>query len=530
MEKQDVEAARPHVERLTREAPDSLQTKSLIARIAFFDGDWKTTQLNLQEILQVAPNYRPAQLLLGAAHLQSGNLSQAEMYLSAAVAAAPGDVKARQLLAESRLQLQRNEAAQEALAPILGGPDADPVSLQLAARASLGRQDVGEALEYLRRNVAANPNNADLRFQLAVTLLQAGRTDEARSVLDETDVSGSSENAYRRDALNVLTAIRDGNAKDALEAAESVAENYSDRSSAFSLLGAVQSANGDIESAKVSFASAIELEPRNALALRSLAEIDESEGNLEAARLRYEGVLKDDADATWAIVALGRIAFREQDYEGAAENFRRAYELAPDNVDVRLSLAKAEYQNGNVDVASKLLEGDRDASLGHIPSGIMLGMLKVQDEDLAGALDIATELQKRHPTEAAPHALEGDVHIAGGDFVNADNAYDEAVSLAMLKGYVVRSHQIKRRLGVAGAERPLLDYLDVRPLDDEVRALLAESYMQTDDIAKSITTYERLISEQPDNAVVLNNLAWGYYLADDPRAVATAQESARRDA
>jgi len=528
LEKREIDAARPYVDRLAKEAPNSLQTKSLVARVAFVDQDWKTAQKNLQEILQVAPNYRPAQVLLGAVHLQSGNLSQAEMYLSAAVAAAPGEIRTRQLLAETRLQLRRNEDAQAALEPLVSGPNADPVSLQLAARASLGRRDVDEALEYLRRNVAANPENAELRFQLAVILLQAGRTDEARSVLDDTNATGSEENAYRRDALSVLTTIREGNQARALEAARNVVDKYSDRSTAFSLFGAVQAANGDADGAKKSFARAIELEPGNMVALRSLGEIEESSGDLDSAKRRYQAALKDNPDAVWAMFGLGRVAFREQDFEGAVNNFRRAYEASPENVDFRLSLAKAEYRNGNVAVATSLLADDLEATLGNIPSAITLGVLRVQDKDIAGALEIATELQKRHPTEAAPYAFEGDVHVAGGDFVRADSAYDTAVSMAMLKRFVVRSYQIKRRLGVDGAERPLLDYLEVRPLDNEIRTLLAESYMQTDNISKSIAAYERVVEDEPGNAVALNNLAWSYYLVNDPRALQTA--TAARDA
>ena len=160
----------------------------------------------------------------------------------------------------------------------------------------------------------------------------------------------------------------------------------------------------------------------------------------------------------------------------------------------------------------------------------MLGMLKAKEGDVAGALDIAGQLQQRHPGQPAPFALEGEVHLLDTNLVLADKAYDKALSLGMVKSHAIRSNQIKRQLGVAGAEKPLVDYLAARPLDNEVRSVLAESYMQTDDVGKSIATYERIASAEPANAVVLNNLAWGYYLADDPRAIETAQKSARRDA
>ena len=143
---QDVESARTQIEQLKTDAPQSLQTKLLQARIAYNDEDWTTAQQNLQQVLQAAPNYRPAQILLGTVHLRSGNLSQAENYLSAAVATQPNDVRARQLLAETLLQMRNAEEAQAALAPIVGGSDADLMSLQMAARASLGRNEIDEAL------------------------------------------------------------------------------------------------------------------------------------------------------------------------------------------------------------------------------------------------------------------------------------------------------------------------------------------------------------------------------------------------
>jgi Tfp pilus assembly protein PilF len=525
LEQQEVDAARAHIDQLAVEAPNTLQTKMLVSRIAYIDEDWTTAQQNLQQILQVMPDYPPAMKLLGVVHMRSGNLSQAQMYLSSAVAAVPDDVNARRLLAETWLQLRNAYEAQEALAPIVSGTNADSMSLQMAARASLGRQDVDSALEFLRRNVEANPDNVDFRLQLALTLTQAGKTDQARSVLDEMDVSESADIAYRRDALSVLTAMRDRKPAIALEMAEQVAIAYSDRPGAFNLLGATQLAAGSLDAAKSSFEQAMKLEPSNIIARRSLAEIDELTGDLDSAKLRYQDILTDQPEAAWAMFALGRIAFGQDDYEAAVTNFRDASDAAPQNAEYRLHLAKAEMQLGKGTQASDILEDALEVSLTHIPSAVMLGMLKAADGDIAGALDIADQLQRRYPEAPAPYALEGEVHLLNKDLIRADSAYDEALSLGPDRGHTLRSHQIKRELGVAGAQEPLVNYLEVRPLDNEVRSILAESYMQTEDISKSIASYERVLSAEPENGVVLNNLAWAYYLVNDPRAIETAQKA-----
>lgn len=525
IEKQDVDSARVHIAKLASEAPQSLQTKVLIARIAYLDKDWTTAQQNLQQILQVAPDYRPAQMLLGAVHLQSGNLSQAEMYLSAVVASLPDDVGARQMLAETRLQLRKADEAQEALAPIVSGPDADAMSLQMAARASIGRRDIDDALEYLRRSVNEDPGNVDLRLLFAATLLQAGRYDEAQAALDDVNVSGSEEDAYRRDALRALTAIRDGKKAVALQTAKQFTNDYSDRSGAFNLLGAVQLANGDLDGATSSFEHGINLDPANLVARQYLAAIDESNGELASAASRYREIVAEKPDAAWAMFALGKIAVRQKDYERAAENFRRASEAAPDNDDYRLNFAKAERQAGNGQRAAATLENEIERSLEHFPSAVMLGALKAESADLEGALDIARQLKERYPENPASFAFEAEMHVLGGNLVRADSEYEKALELGPVKSHALRAYQVKRQLGVTGAERPLVEFLETRPLDNEVRVVLAESYMATDNLSKSITAYEHVIAAEPANAVALNNLAWTYYLTDDPRALETARKA-----
>ena len=285
--------ARQYVEELSSEAPQSIETRLLVARVAFIDKDWKAVQQNLQQVLVHVPDFRPAQVMLGSAHLQSGNLKQAEMYLSSAVAAQPDDIGARQLLAATQLQMEKAKEAQESLAPLVERADADPVSLRMAARASMNLRDVEEALKYLRRSVDEDPDNVDLRFQLAATLIEVGRSDEAQSMLNSIDVSGSSEAEYRRDALAVLNALRLGKAVEAQQAAERLAAEHGDKHGAFNLLGAIHLAGQDLESAKVNFEKASTLAPTDLVSQRYLAIIDASQGDLESAADRLRNVLAD---------------------------------------------------------------------------------------------------------------------------------------------------------------------------------------------------------------------------------------------
>jgi len=259
--------------------------------------------------------------------------------------------------------------------------------------------------------------------------------------------------------------------------------------------------------------------------LRYLALIDEQQGDWPAAEAGYERVLEINPDAGWAKFALGKGAYRQGDFEQAANRFRQAHEQEPDNSEYRLGLARAERRLGNGQDAEQLLEESDDAIYDDFSSAILLGTVKAESGDVAGALSIAGELQRRYPDNPASFAFEGEVHQLAGDLDKADAAYAQALALGPMKSHAIRAYRIKRRLGAPNPERPLEDYLAVRPLDNDVSVVLAESYMQNDDLDQSVEMYEQVASRDANNAVVLNNLAWTYFMAGDPRAVETARKA-----
>jgi len=525
LEQDKTDEGREYVEALENAAPNGFRTRLLVARVATLDKDWTTAQQNLQQLLQVAPDYRPAQLLLGAVHLESGNLSQAEMYLSSALASAQDDVRARQLLARTYVAMDKADEAQDVLRPISDSEDADPLTLQMAARTSLMQQDIDEAVKLLRRSVEQSPDNADLKFQLAATLLEVGRTEEAQAVLETIDVSGSEENTYRKEALGVLMALRDGQAGPALKIAERVVNSYPARAGAHSVLGVVQLTNRDLESARKSFERALEIDESHLLARRYLAAIAEATRDFDTAINQYEYILSQAPDATWALYARGRVAARHDDFQLAAESFRRALELEPENENFRLGLAKIEQRMGNSAEAANLLGEDIESVLEHIPSAIMLTLLKAEAGDIDAANEIAAKLFERYPDSPAPYALKGELSIRAEDLASADLSYDKAVELGPLRAHVIRSYLIKRDLGSTNAQQPLRKFLEVRPLDNQMWNLMAESYMHTREYGKAAAAYERVVEGNPQDATALNNLAWTYYVTEDSRALGMAQQA-----
>jgi len=581
------------VKRLVSAAPNSLQAILLQAHIAYLDKDWTRAQQKLQQVLRVSPDHQSAKMLLGVVHLESGNLQQAEMYLSSVVAVSPENADARRLLAQARLLQQKLNAAQETLRPLITGLNTDAKSLSMAAAISVGLRDFDNAIGYLEKSLEASPDNPDLQLQLVTTYLNAGRNDDAERILGQMNVGDASENEFRRDALLVLTKMRDGNMEAALTGAKEATKKWPDSASALILLGSVQMSMSDQAGARISFESGAALSSNDVMSHRYLAALEEAEGNLDAARAHYLAVLENQPETAWAMFSLAGLAARENDaqatadwlekvrtadaravaprailarlyindrkygvaeaiikeamahddsnaelhnllgaalagqdrYRDAVGSFLRATEIDQANVQYRLNLAKAQNRLGDGSSAMRLLEESLEATLLHLPSAVLMASMKVKDGDLPGAMNVAERLQEIHPDSPVPHALEAEVHVRGGNLLEASRAYDRALATEVVRNHALRSHSIKRDLGTADVREPLEKFLAIRPLDNEIRIALAESYREAADPRKSISEYERVLSVEPQNGIALNNLAWMYFESNDSRAESIARQA-----
>jgi len=369
--------ARDVVERLIAAAPNSLQAIMHEARIAYLDKDWSTAQQKLQQVLQVSPDFQSAKMLLGAVHLESGNLQQAEMYLSSVVAASPGNADARRLLAEARLLQQKLDAAQEALRPMITGSNLDTRSLSVAARVSVGLGEFDDAIGYLEKSLEASPGNPDLQFQLVTTYLNADRNDDAERILRQMKVGDASADAFRRDALLVLTKMRDGDMQAALAGAKAATEKWPDSAAAFSLRGSVEIAMSDQIGARKSFETGAELSSNSVVSRRYLAALEETEGNLDAARDHYLAILTGQPDATWAMFSLARISARESDPSLTAEWLEKVRAADTSAVAPRAILARLYLVQGDLDAAEAVSKealalDDSNAALHNLLGSILL--------------------------------------------------------------------------------------------------------------------------------------------------------------
>jgi putative PEP-CTERM system TPR-repeat lipoprotein len=324
-------------------------------------------------------------------------------------------------------------------------------------------------------------------------------------------------------------------------------------------LASLDEREGDFESAKSRLMIILEMNPDSISAMAGMARLAAQEGNLEDARMWLQRIRSADAGATQARTSLARVLMAEGNhveaekvldetlriddrmaenyfllgrarssqgnYDGAVIAFNKALDLAPDNNKYRNGLAIAQRSSGNLDEAEQTLMVDGAIDLEYLPSAVNAAVLKVDRGDLQGAMQIARSLQERHPDSAIPWALEAEAHARAGRLEEAAVAYDHALSINMTRGFALSAHRLRMELGRADQSEPLEMWLLIRPRDTEMRMVLAQSLQASKRLDESREEYETVLTQDPDNGVALNNLAWVYYMVKDERAAETARKA-----
>lgn len=332
----DVEAARASQKELAQIAPEWAGTKILAARVALASQDYSTAAAELQRVVAAMPDAVSARFLLGATLLAQGRLNQAEQHLSKAVQLAPDNLEARKMLAQVRLQLSQPEAAME----VLTGAQSEDTDAQfdsLVGRAFFQQGEVDRGVAYLERAAAANPEDRNLKLDLAEAYLRADQVEKALNILQP--MRRLDEN-LRREAL-LLGALTNAKGVDAARAQADQWVGESPRNVAvLNLAGAFFVQHGDFAKARAVLGKAAELDADNVPTLLNWARLEAAQGDFPAAAKWLEKTLAADAGNVTAQLALAKLAIRQGDLATAKKRFGDMRSADAAAVEPRLQLLR----------------------------------------------------------------------------------------------------------------------------------------------------------------------------------------------
>jgi putative PEP-CTERM system TPR-repeat lipoprotein len=192
------------------------------------------------------------------------------------------------------------------------------------------------------------------------------------------------------------------------------------------------------------------------------------------------------------LILLGRAQAAAKDYDGAAQTLRKALAMQPSQMNALQQLMAVQIAAGKPEEA--LVE--------------------------------ARALQKERPKDAAGWVLEGEVHIAQKKMNEAIAAYKEALKRQDAPATAVRLHALLSGANRAGeADALAARWLKEHPKDATMRFYLAERDLARKDYRAASRGYRDVLALQPENPVVLNNLAWALAQLNDPSALGYAEKA-----
>lgn len=416
----------------------------------------------LNKALSLDPERATLRLPLAEYYIRTGRVDQARAQIVSAANQAPADPRIQTAAIQFFLRAGEADTAQTMMGKFLEASPSQASTLVLAARLGLLNKDPASAKSLLARALKAEPGSTEALLTLGqMALQQRDWTTASSHFKTAIDHSPDSVSAYK----GLL--------------------------SAYEVRGSVQAGLDALTALADSNGSAI---PRAVIAefLLRHNRLDDAAAQIRQVQAAATGDNYVGAVTTSVYRAQADAQRQARNLDAARNTLMAAIQLQPDNQDLLSDLVRLELLAGRTEEADKLI-----AQIRSQPNGAMLAAL----------LAAAVEHTQGHPDKAL--AVLNARWKAAGEPAVAERLY------ALLKGM----GQDRQALELASA------WADQHPRDPRPLTILAMDAQQRGEVLVATRWYERSLTLQPDQPVVLNNLAWLKFEAGDAQAVELAQRA-----
>ena len=386
-----VEEARTVAEQLLKEARQHPLPNYLMSRVEYQSGNHQQALAYAQALLSVQRNSPIGNTMAGAASLAMNQPAQAESYLARAVETDPENAVARKLLAQTRLGLGAPRDALSALRPVAGR---DSEAASMAGMASIQAGNPEAAIELFQRELDEDPDNDNMRMQLVVGLMAAGRNDEALAQLGLLKDLDDAEQV-RADLIGVAVHLKALDLDAARAAATTAAEGRPDDAQLRNTLGAMFLAANEPDDAEAWFEDALRIEPGSAAAEFNLGRIAAAAGRIDEAEARFKAVL-------------------------AAE---------PENPAAKTALAQVAWSTGRRAEAIRQLDALNQSPDAPLPPRLLLARYLQAEGERERAIEVARKAAQDYPENADAANTLGRMLFDAGQHAEALSAFQQAIEL-----------------------------------------------------------------------------------------------------
>lgn len=481
-----LETLAPLLASATQDAP----ALALAGQALLMKGESAKATEYLQRAAALDPKDVSIQTQLGLSHLSAGDSLLAISELGRAALLDPGQHQADSLLVMTLLDLKEYDQALAAIDALEKKVQNSAVVYTMRGSALLGKNDISNARKGFERALAVDPGFYPAAASLAQLDLLDKKPEAARTrferILDKD-----------KDNLPAMIAL-----------AELAAANKQEQASVAWL-----------EKAAKAHPQAIP--PRAILVRRYLARNEPQ----KALAVANEAVSANPNNPA-ALDLLGSAQLASKDTVSATSTFTKLTQQADQSPDALLRLALAQVASNKFADARATLQKALKLKPDHAGNLDALIRLEIKAGNTEQALQIARQLQQQLPALALGFEREGDIQLYQKHPGPAVKAFEQALARHAGSNELVKLHRAHTQAGNReAANRYLSNWLRQHPDDLVVRAYAAENDIANGRNKEAIAQYQAILQQDPENPLVLNNLAGLYQREADPRARATAEQA-----
>ena len=239
-----------------------------------------------------------------------------------------------------------------------------------------------------------------------------------------------------------------------------------------------------------------------------VAELAKADGDFVVAREAYARAAEKDPGSAFVADRLARLLWQLEDVDGAVREAERAFELTPDDVDVRLFLGRLYRLRQDFDGLDRVLR-DSDGRPLDADSASALFQVALQRGDLFEAENLARQVAEMEPDQLRGVLSLATVYEQRRDFDAATDvvrrALDHFPDHFLL---YMRLVQIERQRGDRVAEIGVYrEVLEAHPNHYGILQRLGQAQLEENDVDAAIATFSMIVDHYPEDVNSLRRLA-----------------------
>ena len=472
-------------------APDDATVVSLAGEIALLKGDFKNASKFFDKVGRINPADANVRTQGAAIDFARGDEAAGFAALEAASKSAVDNPNPDIALVLAHVQRKQFDQALAAWKTLEKRQPDNPTTYNLRASIDLGRGDLPAARKALEHALQLQPTYFPAVANLAALDERAGNYDGARQ------------------RFKALLAKDPGNLAGQLALAQFEAGRGAGPDVVVPLLKEARRTNPNAEQPVLALAGfyASRNDPKNALAIvqDALAQAPDN-----ASYLNLDGSL---------LLQTGSV-------DQAVAAFRKLVNLYPDTLDYAMRLGAAQAAANQPDVAVQTFTTALRKKPDAFPAQAAAVGSLLRANQVAAAAKLLDTIRTLAPGSPSLPELEGDVKLSSKQYADAAAIFRRQLATSPSSNLVLKTYSSLYLGGnQASASAFLSDWIKAHPKDVAVRLFDADLALRAKDYPRAVQNYRTALEVQPDDAAVLNNLAWALWQQKDPQALAYARKA-----